>query len=130
LADDLQFPRLTLPDDAAASVDTAVRFLVGWLAESRILKSKDVEYIVRAVLKRESLGSTGIGRGIALPHVCVDKVNRVVGVAAHSPTGVPWNSLDHLPVYWICLILGPHGPGQFLRALEQVSRMLRDGKLF
>jgi PTS system fructose-specific IIA component/PTS system nitrogen regulatory IIA component len=131
LADDLQFPRITLPDEAAMSVDSAVRFLVGWLAENRALRPNDVDLVVSAVLKRESLGSTGVGKGIALPHVCTDKVSRIVGVTAHSAVGVPWDSLDHLPVHWICLLLSPMDRrGDHLRALEQLSRMIRDGKLF
>jgi PTS system fructose-specific IIA component/PTS system nitrogen regulatory IIA component len=87
----------------------------------------DSDDIVRAVLKREQLGSTGIGRGIAIPHTKHNSVDRLVGTVAVSPGGVPFESIDAEPVHVFVLLVSPQDrPGDHLRALENVVRSMRD----
>src|SRR5262249_41839531 len=83
--------------------------------------------VVRAILKRELLGSTGIGRGVAIPHSKHGSVGKLLGTVAVAPAGVPFDSLDGEPVYIFVLLISPQDqPGNHLRALENVSRCLRD----
>jgi PTS system fructose-specific IIA component/PTS system nitrogen regulatory IIA component len=97
------------------------------LLEAGKISADEHESIVKAVLKREELGSTGIGRGIAVPHTKHPSVQRLVGTVAVSTEGVDFNSLDGEKVHvFFMLISPPDRPGDHLRALENVSRQLRD----
>lgn len=83
--------------------------------------------IVEAILKREELGSTGIGRGVAVPHTKHPSVNELVGAIAVSEEGVDFDSLDGEKVHLLFLLISPPDrPGDHLRALENISRQLRD----
>ena len=83
--------------------------------------------IVDAVMKREELGSTGIGRGVAVPHTKHPSVDRLIGTVGISRDGVDFNSLDGEKVLiFFLLVSPPDRPGDHLRALENISRQLRD----
>ena len=116
-----------LPQLDAATKEGVIRELVASLRAAGQFPSADPDDIVRAILKRELLGSTGIGRGVAIPHTKHNGVERLAGTVAVSPTGVPFESLDGEPVYVFVLLISPQDrPGDHLRALENVSRCLRD----
>ncbi len=88
-----------------------------------VRKDKDSELLVSALLKREELGSTGIGKGVAIPHgrsLVVDKLEVVVG---RSSVGVEFNAIDKKPVYLFFLIMAPpQDPGnQYLITLGRVA---------
>jgi PTS system fructose-specific IIA component/PTS system nitrogen regulatory IIA component len=101
--------------------------MVGSLAAAGSIKAAETEDIVRAILKRELLGSTGIGRGVAIPHTKHSSVERLIGTVALSRPGVSFESLDGEPVHVFVLLISPQDrPGDHLRALENVSRSLRD----
>src|SRR2546423_1831917 len=114
-------------DLGADDKPTVIRELVESLAAAGALASADVPGIVRAILKREELGSTGIGRGVAVPHTKHPSVDRLVGTVAVSHEGVDFNSLDGERVQLFFLLISPPDrPGEHLRALENISRQLRD----
>jgi len=116
-----------LPSLSATNKETVVRGMVDSLREAGYFRGADLEDIVRAILKRELLGSTGIGRGVAIPHTKHNSVDRVIGTMAIAPSGVAFDSLDGEPVYIFVLLISPQErPGDHLRALENVSRCLRD----
>jgi mannitol/fructose-specific phosphotransferase system IIA component (Ntr-type) len=116
-----------VPALTATSKEAVIREMVESLRSSGFLKSGDPEDIVRAILKRELLGSTGIGRGVAIPHTKHGAVDRLVGTVAVSKAGVAFDSLDGEPVHVFVLLVSPaEKPGDHLRALENVSRSLRD----
>ena len=104
-----------------------IRELVESLSAAGAVKAADVDGIVAAIMKREELGSTGIGRGVAVPHTKHPSVDRLVGTVAVSPEGVDFNSLDGEKVQLFFLLISPPDrPGDHLRALENISRQLRD----
>jgi len=104
-----------------------IREMVESLRAAGHIKAGDVEPIVKAIMKREQLGSTGIGRGVAIPHTKHDSVDRLMGTIAVSHKGVPFDSLDNEAVYIFVLLISPQDrPGEHLRALENVTRNLRD----
>ena len=112
-----------------ASVDKegAIRELVGNLVDAGQIKSDDANGIVKAIMKREELGSTGIGRGVAVPHTKHPSVDKLVGTVGVSQGGVEFQSLDGEPVQLFFLLVSPPDrPGDHLRALENISRQLRD----
>jgi PTS system nitrogen regulatory IIA component len=116
-----------LPELTATTKEGVIREMVGSLGGAGYLKAAETEDIVRAVLKRELLGSTGIGRGVAIPHTKHSSVERLIGTVALSRPGVSFESLDGEPVHVFVLLISPQDrPGDHLRALENVSRSLRD----
>ncbi len=97
------------------------------LLESGKITEDQHKSIVEAVLKREELGSTGIGRGVAVPHTKHPSVDELVGTVAVSEDGVDFDSLDGEKVHLLFLLISPPDrPGDHLRALENISRQLRD----
>ncbi|HEV3448567.1 MAG TPA: PTS sugar transporter subunit IIA [Gemmataceae bacterium] len=116
-----------IPELTAATKESVIREMVGSLAGAGFFKGTEPEDIVKAVLKRELLGSTGIGRGVAIPHTKHSSVEKLVGTVALSRPGVSFDSLDGEPVHVFVLLISPQDrPGDHLRALENVSRSLRD----
>lgn len=107
--------------------ESVIREMVESLRNAGLFRGADVEDIIRAILKRELLGSTGIGRGVAIPHTKHTSVDKLIGTVALSPGGVAFESLDGEPVHVFVLLISPQDrPGDHLRALENVSRRLRD----
>ena len=104
-----------------------IRELVESLAAAGSVKGSDVEGIVAAIMKREELGSTGIGRGVAVPHTKHASAEKLVGTVGVSSEGIDFNSLDGDKVQLFFLLISPPDrPGDHLRALENISRQLRD----
>jgi mannitol/fructose-specific phosphotransferase system IIA component (Ntr-type) len=117
----------TLAQLQAMDKEGAIREMVQSLCNAGKLDADEYESIVKAVLKREELGSTGIGRGVAVPHTKHPSVDRLVGTVAVSPSGVDFASLDGEVVHLFFLLISPPDrPGDHLRALENISRQLRD----
>jgi mannitol/fructose-specific phosphotransferase system IIA component (Ntr-type) len=116
-----------IPELTATTKEAVIREMVASLGSTGHFKGADTEDIVKAVLKRELLGSTGIGRGVAIPHTKHNSVERLIGTVAVSRPGVSFESLDGEPVHVFVLLVSPQDrPGDHLRALENVSRSLRD----
>jgi nitrogen PTS system EIIA component len=114
-------------DLTAEDKPTVIRELVESLARAGAIAEAEVPGIVSAIMKREELGSTGIGRGVAVPHTKHPSVERLVGTVGISVEGVDFNSLDGDKVFLLFLLVSPPDrPGDHLRALENISRQLRD----
>jgi PTS system fructose-specific IIA component/PTS system nitrogen regulatory IIA component len=114
-------------DLAADEKPAIIRELVESLAAAGGVKAEDVDGIVAAIMKREELGSTGIGRGVAVPHTKHPSVEKLVGTVGVCVEGVDFNSLDGDKVnLFFLLVSPPDRPGDHLRALENISRQLRD----
>jgi PTS system fructose-specific IIA component/PTS system nitrogen regulatory IIA component len=112
---------------AARDKEGVIRELAGALVATGEIAEEDLEGIVGAILKREELGSTGIGKGVAVPHTKHASVQKLVGTVGVSQDGVDFNSLDGEDVQLLFLLVSPPDrPGDHLRALENISRQLRD----
>ena len=82
------------------------------------------------LLERERLGTTGVGNGIAIPHGKLPNLDRLYGLFARLEKPVAFDSIDEQPVDLIFLLLAPESAGaDHLKALAQVSRLLRDKKM-
>jgi nitrogen PTS system EIIA component len=116
-----------IPELSATTKDGSIREMVESLRSAARFKAEETDDIIKAILKRELLGSTGIGRGVAIPHAKHTGVDKLVGTLALSRNGVAFDSLDGEPVHVFILLISPQDrPGDHLRALENVSRVLRD----
>ena len=116
-----------LTDLKVATKEAAIRSMVESLSGTGSIKNVDQEGIIAAILKREELGSTGIGKGVAVPHTKHSSVDRLVATIALSKEGVEFASLDGESVHILFLLVSPPDrPGDHLRALENISRHLRN----
>lgn len=84
------------------------------------------EPFLNSVLERESLGTTGIGKGIAIPHGKSDAIKSVTMCFARSQEGVDFEALDGNPVHLIVMLAAPlESNSEYLQALTKLSRFLR-----
>ena len=87
------------------------------------------EELARRFRERESLGSTAIGGGVALPHCRCPETDRPLLLLARSAAGVPFGASDGAPIRLFVAVVTPAGsPAEHLRALAQLSRRLRDAE--
>ena len=116
-----------LPDLSVDTKEGAIRAMVAGLKSSKSIPDDEEESIVAAILKREELGSTGIGNGVAVPHTKHPSVDRLIATIALSNDGVDFASLDGETVHILFLLISPPDrPGDHLRGLENISRHLRN----
>ena len=115
------------PNITAASKEDVLRELIGGLVKAGQISESEKESVCNTVMERENLGSTGIGRGVAVPHAKHSAVDRPVGTVAVSRKGVDFNSLDRDPVHlFFALVSPPARSADHLTVLEYVSRQLRN----
>lgn len=115
-----------VPQLSATDRDGAVRELVTALARGGALPEDAIDEVVSAVIKREQNGSTGFGKGVAVPHVKHPKVKKMAGTVGCSANGIDFAALDHQPVYSIFLLLSPENqPQQHLQAMNIVFSNLQ-----
>lgn len=82
--------------------------------------------VYRALMDRESLGPTGVGRGVAIPHARFPGVSRVIGLFVRLEKPVDFESIDRQPVDLVFALFAPEAAGaEHLKALARVSRTLR-----
>lgn len=116
---------LIIPDLFASSKKQAFRVLADRVAQSLRIKPEE---LLEALLARERIGSTGIGEGVAIPHLKVDNLQKTFGVLVHLDSPVDYESEDGQPVDIIFLLLVPAGSRttEHLKTLAHVARFLKD----
>ena len=103
-----------------------VRELVGLLIAAGGIKIKK-EDIIKILMARESLGSTGIGQGVGIPHGKSPNIKSLVAAFGLSKDGVDFESLDGESTHIFLLLLAPEdSAGPHLKALARISRLLKD----
>ncbi|QOV91363.1 PTS sugar transporter subunit IIA [Humisphaera borealis] len=106
--------------------DGVINELVTSLADAGAITKDAVPALVAALIKREQNGSTGFGKGVAVPHVKHAGVTKMVGTVGRSVSGVDFAALDHQPVYSVVLLLSPENqPQQHLQAMNIVFSNLQ-----
>ncbi|MBI3088384.1 MAG: PTS sugar transporter subunit IIA [Candidatus Omnitrophica bacterium] len=111
----------------ADTKDGVIRELVGLLVNAGSIKEKDVSRLLRILMDREALGSTGIGQGVAIPHGKSDCVTQLVGAVGIARTGLNFDSLDGESTHIFFLLVAPEdSAGPHLKALARISRLLKE----
>jgi mannitol/fructose-specific phosphotransferase system IIA component (Ntr-type) len=106
--------------------DEAIRELVGVLGKSGKIPKDSVDAVSKLVIKRENEASTGIGKGVAVPHVKSADISEPVAAVGCSAEGIDFASLDKQPVYSVILLVSPtNNPDRHLQAMETVFRNLQ-----
>ncbi len=115
------------PELQSTNKEDVIREMAQLLTESGSLKPAELEDITNAILDRERLGSTGIGRGIAVPHTRHAGVDSLVGAIGISKTGIDYNSLDGSDVFIVFMLVSPlENPKEHIAALERTASQLRN----
>lgn len=106
--------------DKAGLLDEMVSYL------SQRVSTLDRESALRALSERESLGSTGIGHGVAIPHGKLRGLDDIMVSFGRSRHGVDFDSMDRLPVHLFFLIIAPeNSAAAHLKLLASISRILK-----
>ncbi len=112
-------------DLKATDKEGVIRELTESLAKAEGFRNR--EDVIKILLAREELGSTGIGLGIGIPHGKCNAVKQLVSAFGVSKKGIEFDALDGEPVYIFFLLLAPEdSAGPHLKALARISRLLKD----
>lgn len=99
--------------------------LVSSLKKANLIDNADD--VIRVIMEREKLGSTGIGDGVAIPHGKMKRLDKILCVAARSSNGVDFDAVDRRPVHIFFLVLAPEDSASMhLKVLSRISKILRD----
>jgi len=122
-------PHLIFPGLVGRDAGAVLRELAGKLAEAGVVS--DAEQLFDRLWERERLGSTAIGRGIAIPHCKLERLDRVVVAAGLAPAGVGFGAADHQPVRLFFVVVSPsRSPAEHLQLLAAISRWVKaDGRV-
>jgi len=116
-----------LTDIKSTKKEDVIRELVDALINAGEIEKRSRNKLIEGLMNRESLGSTAIGQGIAIPHAKSDCVAKLVAAFGLSKKGVDFDSLDGEPAYIFFLLVAPQdSAGPHLKALARISRLLKD----
>jgi PTS system fructose-specific IIA component/PTS system nitrogen regulatory IIA component len=119
-------PNYQVSNMTATDRDGAIDEVAKVLAKGLQWNEEEQERLVANVIRREELGSTAIGHGLAIPHAAVDWGDHCVSVIGYAPEGIHFEALDGKPVHTIILIAYSRSRrNEQIRLLEQVSRAMR-----
>jgi len=122
-------PHLIFPGLLAADAAGVLREIAGRVATAGVVA--DAEVLYQRLWEREQLGSTAIGRGIAIPHCKLDGLAHVVLAVALAPAGVEFGAADGQPVRLFFVVVSPsRSPAEHLQSLAAISRWVKaDGRV-
>ena len=128
LADFVCFEAL-IPELQAGDRDGIIAELVSALEKCGRFGKANREEIIKAMIKRENEASTGLGKGVAVPHVKHAAVKDVVAAIGLNSSGIDFSALDKQPVYSVILLVSPvENPDRHLQAMESVFKHLQQEK--
>jgi PTS system nitrogen regulatory IIA component len=114
-----------IPQLVSKSKEGVLRELVHVLARAE--KQVNEDRMIEILLERESLGSTGIGDGVAIPHGKSKEVKRILASFGRSLPGMDFQAMDGKPTHLFFLLVAPeNSAGMHLKALAQISRLMKD----
>lgn len=116
-----------IPQLQSQDRDGVIKELVAALNKAGCISDGDVDEVITAVIDRENEASTGIGKGVAVPHVKHNSVSDVVAAVGLCGAGIDFASLDKQPVYSVILLVSPSGnPDKHLQAMEVLFKNLQN----
>jgi len=116
-----------LPNLDAADKEDAIRQLVGALAAAKAIPKTKTDAVLREVVERERSASTGIGRGVGIPHARSAHVKQIVLAIGRVPRGVEFGAVDGERVRIILLLVSPkEGNDAHLAVMKSIATIARD----
>lgn len=123
---DFVLTKAILPDLKSTDRDGAIRELIQSLIDAGAAPAAIQDELIKSIIDREKKGSTGFGKGVAVPHVKHTKIKKMAAAIGVSQNGLDFNALDKAPVYSIVLLLSPQDkPTEHLQAMETVFSNLQ-----
>lgn len=123
---DLIDSALILESIQAVSKEAALDEILAAAVKAKLIRSKKSSVIRELLQKREELGSTGIGNGVAVPHVKADEIVKPSIVLARSTAGIPYAAVDGKDVRTLFMLLGPKNAAEeHLQVLRWISTLAR-----
>ena len=124
---DFLYKKAIVTDINSTKKEEVIKELVDALINAGEIEKRFRNKLIDALMERESLGSTAIGQGIAIPHAKSDSLAKLVAAFGISKRGVDFDSLDGELAYIFFLLLAPQdSAGPHLKALARISRLLKD----
>ncbi|MFC1453116.1 PTS sugar transporter subunit IIA [Verrucomicrobiota bacterium] len=126
LTDLLKEQRIVLDVDAKTKEG-----IIGKLVDP-VVNGHDRQTVLDAILEREKLGSTGIGHGVAVPHVRLDAVDAAEVVFGRSTRPIDFEAIDEEPCSLFFLVLGPtrqDAQEEYLQTMAKISRLMRNADI-
>lgn len=120
-------PGCVVLDLKAADKRTGMEELLKTFADSGAVPRNRTDDLLRILIERENLSSTGLGNGIALPHAKIDAIDRILVAFGLSRKGIDFQAPDGEPAHYIFLVLAPtNESGEYLKALAAISTVMKD----
>lgn len=116
-----------VPELAAANKDAALKEMLAAARATGAFSDKVAKQMQKRLLEREALGSTGLGNGVAVPHVRSEGVDRVVLALGRARKGLEWHAIDGRPVHMVFLLVSPADePETHLQCLRWIATLARN----
>ncbi len=123
---DFVLPDALISDLKATDRDDVITELVDAAVAAKGIPKNLRDTLIKEIIGREKHGSTGFGKGVAVPHVKHEKIKKMVAAIGVSQKGVDFNALDKAPVYSVVLLLSPvDKPDEHLQAMENIFSNLQ-----
>ena len=120
-------PEAMVPNLAARDKHGVLAELVNALVKAGAIEASVADSVVEGLMRREALGSTGIGHGVAIPHTKHKGVTRSHLAIGRSKAGIPFDALDGAPVHLFFVLVSPERSSQeHLEALEYITELVKD----
>jgi nitrogen PTS system EIIA component len=120
---DIVVPDAIVAELQAKTRDDAITELIESLATAGAIPKKNTKEVIKAVLAREQQATTGIGKGVALPHAKLKGIKKAIATIGRSGDGIDFSALDYKPVYSVILLLSsPDKPDEHLQAMETIFK--------
>lgn len=111
----------------ATAKDAALKELLAAAAAAGAVTAAATKALGKRLVEREAIGSTGLGNGVAVPHVKGDDVREVTLVLARCPGGIEWQAIDGRPVHILFLLVSPMAdPEAHLQCLRWIAGLVRN----
>lgn len=118
-----------LDDLKSTTKEEVIKEMVQALVKAGRIEESTSKKVIKALMDREELGSTGIGAGVAVPHARHDSITELLGAFGRSKKGISFDALDGEPVHVLFMLLSSKGAsGAHLESLAYISRLVRDDK--
>lgn len=119
--------KAVIPQLASTERDKVITELIDALVQAGSLTKSLRDELIKMIIGREKEGSTGFGKGVAVPHVKHVKIKKMVAAIGVSQKGIDFSALDTAPVYSIVLLLSPKDkPDEHLQVMENIFSNLQN----
>lgn len=118
-----------IPELKGTTQEAVFNELLDQLKQHQVMNNPKL--LLETLKKRETLGSTGLGKQVAIPHCRTLTVSETIVIVGHSSRGVDWQAMDKKPVHLIFLIIAPPQEKQniYLPVLGKICEIVRENKL-